>query len=194
MARGPWHQVWPRQGLETLAGRPGLRFYYGRTGDQEARWTAEMLSEFTVTGMGKVVTGSLLFHLNAAYIVIDPEDNAAWLMTTAYGLPDERSLRRFDTYGYTRSGETMIVRLKADAEQTELAALLTRLNEQLPPPQASIPDKQKRIKEAEQDGRWQDAARAYEELLTGGGFAEHLLPWVNIVEIRAEHILYCLVV
>ncbi len=36
VARGPWHQVWPRQGLEILDGRPGLRFYYGRTGDHRA--------------------------------------------------------------------------------------------------------------------------------------------------------------
>ncbi len=171
VARGPWHQVWPRQGMEILAGRPGLRFYYGRTGDHEAKWTAEVLSAFTVAGMPKDATGSLLFQLNAAYIVIDPEDNATWLITTAYGLPDERSLRQFDIYGYTRSGETMIVRLSAGAGQTELAALLARLKEQLPLPQASIPDIQKRIKEAEQDGRWQDAARAYNELLTAGGFA-----------------------
>ncbi|MBS3902011.1 MAG: PD40 domain-containing protein [Dethiobacter sp.] len=177
VARGPWHQVWPRQGLEILAGCPGLRFYYGRTGDHEAKWTAEILTEFTVLGMPGDVTGSLLFHLNAAYIVIDPEDNAAWLITMAYGLPDERSLRSFDTYGYTRSGETMIVRLKADAEQTaELAALLARLKEQLPLPQSSITDIQKRIKEAEQEGRWQDAAQAYEELLSAGGFAVRFDP------------------
>jgi hypothetical protein len=177
VARGPWHQVWPRQGLEILAGRPGLRFYYGRTGDHEAKWTAEVLSEFTVAGMPEDATGSVLFHLNAAYIVIDPEDSASWLITTAYGLPDERSLRSFDTYGYTRSGDTMIVRLKAEAEQTaELAALLAKLKEQLPLPQASIPDIQKRIKEAEQDGRWQDAAQAYEELLTAGGFAVRFDP------------------
>ena len=162
----PWYQAWPEL-VDSLAGRPVLKLYYGIT-DTTRQRLARFETKWSAAAGYPSKDGHLLLDATALYFAPGrTAEEATYLISTAVGLPDSRQDYR-QYRGYTRSGAVRVVIVKTTKDLRDLAETLDNLVRPTDPP-PEYAQFLARAREAELAGRWQDALSSYAS-------AEKLLP------------------